>query len=389
MRTTTSSNGLSATCESARARARSSWLARFLVTLPWTTVSWAVFSSAVVVAQAPSPLPCGTMAGRPGANLSPSVSSKPFPERHHPAARSALARAGMAFVANAGQWEQGTLFRARIGSLRCDVHADGWSVTLLGSATCAAPTVRFRVRGGGAAPAPVGEERLPGQRSYFLGDDPARWRTDVPAYASVLLRAVAPGIDVRLREADGRPEYDVLAGPGADLANFVVRLQGATHLEHRANGMLVAHTPAGPLEQPPPVASSGGSPLGCRFDLLGTDRFGFAVHGWDRTGPLVIDPPLLYGTYLGGTGSDVIAAVVARGSDLTVCGSTNGDFPVTANAYQTAFGGGAQGWPDGFVARFDLSRTGAAQLVYSCTAATLVARAPTPSGSSMSTLRAC
>jgi hypothetical protein len=39
----------------------------------------------------------------------------------------------------------------------------------------------------GANPNPevVGENELPGKSNYFLGNDPSKWRTNVPTYAKV------------------------------------------------------------------------------------------------------------------------------------------------------------------------------------------------------------
>src|SRR5205823_5200290 len=39
-------------------------------------------------------------------------------------------------------------------------------------------------------------EPLPGKRHYFLGNDPAQWRTDVMTYAKVKYEGVYPGVDV-------------------------------------------------------------------------------------------------------------------------------------------------------------------------------------------------
>lgn len=45
--------------------------------------------------------------------------------------------------------------------------------------------VRMQLVGGKRQPQVVEEEELPGKSNYFLGNDPARWRTNVPNYAKV------------------------------------------------------------------------------------------------------------------------------------------------------------------------------------------------------------
>ena len=84
---------------------------------------------------------------------------------------------------------------------------------------------------------------------------------------------------------------------------------------------------------------------------------------------------LLYSSYLGSTGEDDgtgIALDPTSPSDVFVVGYTSvptgGAFPTTTGAYQTTSGGGTCGGGpcfDGFMAKLDLSQTGANSLVYS------------------------
>src|SRR5262249_53286227 len=50
---------------------------------------------------------------------------------------------------------------------------------------------------------PEGEERLPGVVNYFLGDDPGRWRRNVPTYGAVRYADLYPAIDLVFHAADG------------------------------------------------------------------------------------------------------------------------------------------------------------------------------------------
>jgi hypothetical protein len=61
-----------------------------------------------------------------------------------------------------------------------------------------------------------GEGALPGRSNYFLGRDPTRWRTDVPAYSQVRYRDVYPGVDLLYYGDHNRLEYDFVVAPGAD-----------------------------------------------------------------------------------------------------------------------------------------------------------------------------
>ena len=72
-----------------------------------------------------------------------------------------------------------------------------------------------------------------------------------------------------------------------------------------------------------------------RYVLLADNRVGFEVGAYDKTLPLIIDPVLTYGTYLGGTNEDRAYAVAADSSgNAYVAGvSYSSDFPTTPGAF--------------------------------------------------------
>src|SRR5579872_7361017 len=46
----------------------------------------------------------------------------------------------------------------------------------------ASSTIQFRLSGAAKNPAVVGEDQKPGKVNYFIGRDPAKWRTNVPIF---------------------------------------------------------------------------------------------------------------------------------------------------------------------------------------------------------------
>ena len=63
----------------------------------------------------------------------------------------------------------------------------------------------------------TGQDELPGKANYFLGNDPSKWRTNVPTYAKVRYESVYPGVDlVYYGTQGGELEYDFVVAPGAD-----------------------------------------------------------------------------------------------------------------------------------------------------------------------------
>src|SRR5437016_3793032 len=53
--------------------------------------------------------------------------------------------------------------------------------------------VRIHLEGANSAPRITGTDQLPGKTSYFIGNDPKKWRTDVPSYARVNYADIDPG----------------------------------------------------------------------------------------------------------------------------------------------------------------------------------------------------
>src|SRR5262249_25797701 len=100
--------------------------------------------------------------------------------------------------------------------------------------------------------------------------------------------------------------------------------------------------------------------IACRYLLRDNDTIGFQVDAYDTASPLVIDPVLVYSTYLGGGRDDFGSAIAVDGDGHAyVTGETTStDFPTTPEAFQTTYGG----LLDAFVTK--LNREGST-LVYS------------------------
>jgi uncharacterized repeat protein (TIGR01451 family) len=89
------------------------------------------------------------------------------------------------------------------------------------------------------------------------------------------------------------------------------------------------------------------------------------VAAYDRTRPLVIDPVLVYSTYLGGSGADIARGIAADPTTpgvVFVAGeTTSANFPATSGSFQPTFGKGT----DCFVASFNTNQSGPGSRIYS------------------------
>ena len=68
--------------------------------------------------------------------------------------------------------------------------------------------LRMRLLGGNAKGSVVGLGDLPGHSNYFIGNDPKKWRTNVPSYAKVKYEGVYTGVDLVYYGNQRQLEYD-------------------------------------------------------------------------------------------------------------------------------------------------------------------------------------
>jgi hypothetical protein len=97
----------------------------------------------------------------------------------------------------------------------------------LAASGASSTVLRMRLVGASASAVVTGANELPGKSNYFMGNDPKKWRTNVPTYAQVKYAGVYPGVDlVYYGNQGGQLEYDFLVAPGADPAAIRLALSG-------------------------------------------------------------------------------------------------------------------------------------------------------------------
>jgi Beta-propeller repeat len=212
-----------------------------------------------------------------------------------------------------------------------------------------------RMRLVGAHPKAVtASQQLPGEANYFIGRDPKNWVHNVPQYSRVNYVELYPGVDMTFYGSDRTFEFDLILKPGADAHQIALRFAGARKVSTDKNGDLVLSSAAGDLALRKPVAyqSIDGvkKPVDVRFAARRRNEIGFALGAYDLRRELVIDPTVLYSTYLGGNGSDVGQAVaVDSNGAIYLTGETgSSNFPITAGAAQSTLAGST----DVFVTKF-------------------------------------
>ena len=210
-----------------------------------------------------------------------------------------------------------------------------------------------------------GLDAQPGRANYFRGRSAQDWITQVPLYGKVRYADVYPGIDLIFYGKQGRIEYDFVVAAGADPSRIRLKIDGAERLEMDDAGGVVAALGGEQVVQHRPLVyqdtpgKPGAAPqrelVEGRWKLLAENVVGFELGNYDRDRPLLIDPVIVYSTYLGGSsvsrGFDI--AVDAQGF-ATIVGETDSvDFPTTAGVPQSQYPGSTR---SGFVVK--LNRAG-------------------------------
>jgi hypothetical protein len=273
----------------------------------------------------------------------------------------AYGKLGLAFAPNAGQTDARVRFLAQASGASFAFTRKG-ALLAFGQKERGL-TVGLRFLGASATAVPEGRRQLAGKVNYLLGNDPAQWRTGLPTYAEVAYRELWPGIDLVFRGAGGTLKYEFLVRAGADVDDIRLAYRGAKGLAVDKAGNLRIQTRLGALTDTRPrsyqVIGGRRVPVESRFVLGEGGAYGFAVGNYEAARPLVIDPGLVYSTFLGGVNGDVgLGIAVDVAGNAYVTGATDSpNFP-TPLGFDTSYNGGQ----DVFVTK--LNATGSA-LVYS------------------------
>jgi len=275
------------------------------------------------------------------------------------------------FERNEGQTDPAVDFLCRAGGMTLWLAGGESVMALQGSEGESASVVRMRLVGAAARPLAVGEREQASRSNYLLGAEPAQWHTGVANFYAVRYRDVYPGIDLVYHGDRQRLEYDFAVAPGARAEQIRLRFSGAERVEIGKRGELLLHTRAGMLTQETPVAwqegMEGWTPVAVRY-AMASPQGGADAHEVllvlgerDRTRRLVIDPVIVYGTYLGGMGDDYGNGIAVDGSgNAYFTGSTRStDFPTSSSPLQASHAGG---YLDAFVTKLDATGS---SLVYS------------------------
>lgn len=178
-----------------------------------------------------------------------------------------------------------------------------------------------------------GINKLDGRSNYLIGNDPARWQKNVPHYEMVRYSSVYNGIDLVYHTRKGNLEYDFVVAPGADPGKIRFNITGAEEMIEDASGNLVLKTGLGDvmIKAPETYQEINGTKefIASNFEIDNNGQIAFRLDPYNESYPLVIDPELLFSTYLGGDDNDGGGGIIVDNEgNAFICGFTSSaDFP--------------------------------------------------------------
>ena len=205
-----------------------------------------------------------------------------------------------------------------------------------------------------------GLDRQDAEINYLIGNDKSKWKTVISTYKGIVYKGVYKGIDLKIFGNGKDIEYEFIVNPGGNPDDILLSYNGVKGLATNRAGELLIATAFGELKETKPyiyqkigekrVVVHGKFDVQSTASRSQTEKFsyGFQISSYNPSYRLVIDPTLLYSTYLGGTErNDGDAIAVDSSGNAYITGFTySNNFP-TKNAYQDTSGGSY----DGFIKR--------------------------------------
>ena len=200
--------------------------------------------------------------------------------------------------------------------------------------------------GANAKPKLTTHQKSPTYYNYFLGNNPARWASEVSAFAEVRYEELYPGTDMHLtlNTEEHRFKYEFHLEAGARPEAIRMQYRHAEKLWLDKTGNLHVKTSVNEVMEQKPYSyqliKGEEVEVPSAFVLEG-NTLRFELGKYDPAYPLVIDPELIFSTFSGSFSDNwgSTAAADAQGN-LYSGGTTFGqDFPLTLGSFDVDFDG--------------------------------------------------
>ena len=263
----------------------------------------------------------------------------------------------VSFTENLGQWDAAVRYEAQLHDAALFLGEHGLTVVLREAAPHPSPRhVRPRYHAyrmtfaGSPGATPEGEGKQAGYSNYYLGSNPAHWRSRVQSYSVVRYRDIWPGIDMEIYTASNALKYNFIVHPGADPSQIVLEYEGTDGIVvHESSGSMIIRTSVRDIVETKPyvyqVYGAGDHQERKSRWKVHREKESYLVTldigEYDRSRDLVIDPVLMFSTYTGSTADNwgTTAAYDSHKQTYTAGLVFNMGYPTALGALDSTFNG--------------------------------------------------
>ena len=234
-------------------------------------------------------------------------------------ARGSYGKLPLTFEPNEGQTDAHVKFLARgkgyalfltqaeaVLALHNAHRAPGIPVDQIGAQSSSA-IVRMKLVGADPTAPVAAKKELGGKVNYFIGNDPARWRSGIPTFGEVTYSNIYPGVNLTYYGNQGRLEYDFVIAPGADPGSIQIGFGGPVVPSVDGSGALRLTANEGEVVLQKPIVyqeiEGQRKTVDSRYVLDDANVVRFALGAYDRDHTLIIDPVLVYSSFLAAAGT--------------------------------------------------------------------------------------
>lgn len=260
------------------------------------------------------------------------------------------------FEENLGQWDTRVRYQAQLQDAAIFLEDDGITVALRSPIAHPAPydpkppaQHAYKMHFVGAQAVPVGADRQEGYSNYFIGNNPARWRSHVGGYASVHYRGLYPDIDLEVYTASGAMKYNFIVHPEGDPSLVRMLYEGTDGVSVGKKGELRVKTSVKEITEAKPYvfqtdANGHEQKVEGRWKVKATAEgyeISVEIGNYDPRRDLVIDPTLFFSTYTGSYADNWGTTATYDSEKNTYTAGLVFDlgYPVSVGAYDTYYNG--------------------------------------------------
>jgi uncharacterized repeat protein (TIGR01451 family) len=200
--------------------------------------------------------------------------------------------------------------------------------------------LRIKLNGSNPTTTLEGVEELLGKANYFTGNNPSMWHKNIATFNKVKYKEIYTGIDMVFYASGNQLEFDFLISPGSDPKDISLNFQGMDTLNLNETGDLILEIDEKQINLQQPlvyqIEDGNKKEIEASYILKENKNISFSIKKYDISKPLIIDPKIVYSTYLGGSsyniGYDI--AIDNEGNAYITGYNDSPDFP-TKNQIQT------------------------------------------------------